>query len=172
MKKKIFTILKTIIKYILVTTAVFISIILLLVVFLECRWRFWSDIDFEEENKMNLYVPEEPNISEHGLINYTSFVITSPEKMRRYLDQREYGGRPSFYGNFETDSLDFENYDYIFSEGVPIQRIRTLIWDQASFYESDTLTPISYDWKEQVSCKVYIYKIKPKHKYRVICNEW
>ena len=172
MKKKIFTILNTIIKYILVTTAVFISIILLLVVFLECRWHFWSDIDFEEENKMNLYVSEEPNISEHRPIYYTSFVITSPEKMRRYLDQREYCGRPSFYGNFETDSLDFENYDYIFSEGVPIQRIRTLIWDQASFYESDTLTPISYDWKEQVSCKVYIYKIKPKHKYRVICNEW
>ncbi len=171
MKKRIFAILKTIIKYILVTTAVFISIILLLVVFLECRWRFWSDIDFEEENKMNLYVPEEPNISEHGLINYTSFVITSPEKMRRYLDQREYYGRPSFYGNFETDSLDFENYDYIFSEGVPIQRIRTLIWDQCSFYESDTLTPILYDWKEeQVSRKVYIYKIKPKHKYRDVCG--
>lgn len=58
--RKIFTILNTIIKYILVTTAVFISIILLLVVFIECRWHFWSDIDFEEENKMNLYVSEEP----------------------------------------------------------------------------------------------------------------
>ena len=168
--RKFFTILNTIIKYILVTTAVFISIILLLVVFLECRWHFWSDIDFEEENKMNLYVPEEPNISEHGLINYTSFVITSPEDMRHYLDQREYCGFPSFYGNFETDSLDFENYDYIFSEGVPIQRIRKLLWDQCSFYESDTLTPILYDWKEQVSCKVYIYKIKPKHKYRGVCG--
>jgi hypothetical protein len=171
MKKKFFAILNTIIKYILVTTAVFISIILLLVVFLECRWHFWSDIDFEEENKMNLYVSEEPNISEHGPRYYTSFVITSPEDMRHYLDQREYGGRPSFYGNFETDSLDFENYDYIFSEGVPIQRIRTLIWDQCSFYESDTLTPILYDWKEeQVSRKVYIYKIKPKHKYRGVCG--
>ena len=109
MKNKFFTILNTIIKYILVTTAVFISIILLLVVFLECRWHFWSDIDFEEENKMNLYVSEEPNISEHGPRYYTSFVITSPEDMRHYLDQREYGGRPSFYGNFETDSLEFEN---------------------------------------------------------------
>ena len=67
--------------------------------------------------------------------------------------------------------VDFENYDYIFSEGVPIQRIRTLIWDQCSFYESDTLTPILYDWKEeQVSRKVYIYKIKPKHKYRDVCG--
>lgn len=155
----------------------FISIIivtfLLFIIVVICYDNYWSDIDFEEEDKLCLFISEDEDISKKEPRSLTSFIMDSPEDLLQYLHQREsylYFDYLPFEGNLVMDSLDFENYDYVFSEGHPILRMKKLLWDECTSYESDTLTPLFFEFGAQISRKVYIYKIKPKNKYRKECG--
>jgi hypothetical protein len=64
---------------------------------------------------------------------------------------------------------DFENYDYIFCEGRPILRLVKQFWDPCSNYDHEKLIPVEPIRGEEISHKVYIYKITPKNKYRIVC---
>lgn len=96
--------------------------------------------------------------------------MSSSKSLELYLHQRESFNHLPFEGDLNADSLDFANYDYVFSPGYPILRMKNILWDQCSSYESDSLYPLVFDFGEQVSHKVYIYKIKPKNKYRTECE--
>lgn len=138
-----------------------------------CYYYFWSDVDFEEENAISLTIPKEEDLSGELPVFFTSFVMDSPEDLLFYLHQRESCQSFDFLpyeGNMEIDSLDFDNYDYVFSEGYPILRMKKLLWDDCTGYESDSLTPLLFEMGEKPSHKVYIYKIKPKNKYRKVCG--
>ena len=126
---------------------------------------FYGYVWFEEEHNVHLAIPdeEEPN-------GIASFVISSEDNIQRYLHDRGFYGHLPFEGDLIADSLDFANYDYIFVEGRPIIRITQLLWDDCSFYDSDTLTPINIEFGKSISHKVYIYKIKPKNKFRKECG--
>ena len=119
---------------------------------------------------MCIFISEEEDISEKTTRSLASFVMDSPEELLQYLHQREYYGHMPFEGNLEIDSLDFDHYDYVFSEGYPISNMKKLLWDDCTSYESDSLSPLFFEMGEQLSRKVYIYKIKPKNKYRVQCE--
>lgn len=165
--------MKKLLKLIFIIVVVFFSLIAVFIVVDTCYWYFWSDIDFEEENAISLTIPEEEDLSDKLPGFFTSFVMDSPEELLLYLHDREsylYFDYLPFEGNLEIDSLDFDNYDYVFSEGYPILRMRNILWDECSSYESDSLYPLIFEMGEQLSRKVYIYKIKPKNKYRVECE--
>lgn len=157
-------------KFIFIIIIAFLSLIAAFIVLDTCHYYFWSDIDFEEEEKLCLSISEEEDISEETIRSLASFVMDSPEELSQYLHQREYYGHLPFEGNLEIDSLDFDHYDYVFSEGYPISNMKKLLWDDCTSYESDSLTPLLFETGEQISRKVYIYKIKPKNKYRVQCG--
>lgn len=143
---------------------IFVSLLSLWIA-LHCFWFFYGYVWFEEEHNAHLAIPdeEEPN-------GIASFVISSTDDIQRYMTDRDFHGHLPFEGNLIVDSLDFANYDYIFVEGRPIVRLEKLPWDQCSFYDSDTLTPIYIEYGEPISHKVYLYKIKPKNKYRKECG--
>ena len=143
---------------------IFVSLLSLWIV-LECFMFFYGYVWFEEEHNVHLAIPdeEEPN-------GFSSFVISSAYDLQYYLNDRDFYGFPPFEGNLIVDSLDFANYDYIFVEGRPIVRLARLPWDPCTSYDSDTLNPVHIEYGEQISHKVYIYKIKPKNKYRPECG--
>lgn len=134
-------------------------------ILLACLVNFYGYVDFEEENDICLTISENEDPS--GCV---SGIISSPENLLRYLDNRAFNGYLTLEGDLVIDSLDFANYDYVFSEGRPILRIERLLWDQCSSYDHSGLSPVGISFGDSLSHKVYIYKIKPKHKYRVECG--
>ena len=132
---------------------------------LECFMFFYGYIWFGEEHSICLTISksEEPN----GCI---SGVLSSPQDLQRYLNDRESYGHLPFEGDLIGDSLDFANYDYIFVEGRSIILLSRLLWDQCSSYDDTGLSPVEIMFGEPISHKVYIYKIKPKNKYREECG--
>ncbi len=160
-------------KFILIIIVVFSSLIVAFIVAVACYYYLGSDIDFDEENSISLTIPMEEDVSCELPVFFTSFVMDSPDDLLFYLHQRESSQSFDFLpfeGYLEIDSLDFDTYDYVFSEGYPILRMKKLLWDDCTFYESDSLTPVFFEMGERFSRKVYIYKIKPKNKYRVVCE--
>ena len=100
-----------------------------------------------------------------------SGILSSQEDLQRYLATRAYYHLP-FEGNLTIELFDFENYDYIFSEGCSIIQMQKLLWDQCSSYDNTGLMPVLIIRGEHISHKIYIYKIKPKNKYRVECGQY
>lgn len=142
----------------------FISLLSLWIA-LHCFMFFYSHIWFEEEHNLCLTISE----SEEPM-QCTSGVLSSAEDLKRYLNDRSFYGHLPFEGDLILDSLDFATYDYIFMEGRPIIRLDRLLWDQCSSYDNTGLSPIDIIFGEPISHKVYIYKIKPKNKYRIECG--
>lgn len=143
---------------------IFISLLSLWIA-LECFEFFYGYVWFEEEQNIHLAIPDEEEPD-----GIASFVMSSADDIQYYLNYRDFHSHLPFEGDLIVDSLDFANYDYIFVEGRPIVRLERLPWDQCSFYDSDTLTPVYMEFGEQISHKVYIYKIRPKNKYRKECG--
>lgn len=143
---------------------IFVSLLSLRIA-LECFMFFYSFVWFEEEHSICLTISnsEEPNGGISG-------VLSSPQDIQRYLNDRDYYKHLPFEGNLIVDSLDFANYDYIFVEGRPIIHLYRLFWDRCSSYDDTGLSPVEIIFGEQISRKVYIYKIKPKNKYRIECG--
>ena len=124
-----------------------------------------GDVDFEEENGIFLMISKEETPTGRTI----SGILSSQEDLQRYLASRAYYHLP-FEGNLTIELFDFENYDYIFSEGCSIIQMKKLLWDQCSSYDNTGLMPVSIIYGEHISHKVYIYKIKPKNKYREECG--
>lgn len=143
---------------------IFVSLLSLWIA-LHCFWFFYSYVWFEEEHNLCLTISE----SEEP-IGCISGVLSSPQDLQRYLNDRESYGHLPFEGDLVVDSLDFANYDYIFVEGRSIILLSGLLWDQCSSYDDTGLSPVEIIFGEPMSHKVYIYKIKPKNKYRIECG--
>ena len=143
---------------------IFISLLSLWIA-LECFMFFNGYVWFEEEHNLCLTIPEndEPMLC-------TSGVLSSSKDLQRYLNDREFYGHLPFEGDIIVDSLDFANFDYIFVEGRSIILLSGLLWDQCSSYDDTGLSPVEIIFGEPMSHKVYIYKIKPKNKYRIECG--
>jgi len=143
---------------------VFISLLSLWIA-LHCFLFFYSYVWFEEDYNLYLSIPEDEEPK--GCI---SGVLHSSEDLQHYLNNRDFFCQLPFEGNLIVDSLDFANYDYIFVEGRPIILLNRLFWDQCSSYDNTGLSPVEIILGESISHKVYIYKIKPKNKYREECG--
>lgn len=143
-------------------TVIFLAIISF--VFVDIIY-FHTNIDFEEVDNVCLTIPMED--TPNGI---ASWVLSSPEDLQRYLKDRESYHHLPFEGDLCAESLDFAHYDYVFCEGRPIVRMQRLPWDQCSSYDHEHLTPLFLSFGEQWSRKVYIYKIRPKNKYRRECG--
>jgi hypothetical protein len=143
-----------------------ISLLILVVIGWILACYMYGDADFKEDTTISLTISaaETPK----GTI---SGILRSPDDLERYLlkRQRPYYHHLPFEGNLNIDSFDFENYDYIFCEGRPILRLVKLFWDSCSSYDHEKLIPVASIRGEEISHKVYIYKITPKNKYRTAC---
>ena len=127
----------------------------------------YGDADFEEETSISLIIStaETPQ----GTI---SGVLRSRDDLERFLLDRlrPYYHHLLFEGDLDVESFDFENYDYIFCEGYPILRLVKQFWDPCSNYDYEKLIPVEPIFGEEMSHKVYIYKITPKNTYREVCG--
>ena len=157
--------MKRIIKLICAIFVVLLSIILFIWITLACVHLILGDVDFEEENGIYLMIPKEETPTGRTI----SGILSSQEDLQRYLASRAHYHLP-FEGNLTIELFDFENYDYIFSEGCSIIQMQKLLWDQCSSYDNTGLMPVLIIYGEHISHKVYIYKIKPKNKYREECG--
>ncbi len=157
--------MKRIIKLICAIFGVLLSIILFIWITLVCVHFNLGDVDFEEENGISLMISKEETPTGRTI----SGILSSQEDLQRYLASRAYYHLP-FEGNLTIELFDFENYDYIFSEGCSIIQMQKLLWDQCSIYDNTGLMPVLIIYGEHISHKVYIYKIKPKNKYREECG--
>lgn len=130
-----------------------------------CKIYTSINIDYEEINSLHLTIPEceEPR-------GITSPILDTPEDLQLYLRTRISHHYLPFEGEMIIDSLDFANYDYIFAAGCPILKMTRRPFDDCSRYDHKNMTPVYIKLGEQMSHKVYIYKIKPKNKYRTICG--
>ena len=143
-----------------------ISLLILVVIGWILACYMYGDADFEEDTTISLTISaaETPK----GTI---SGILRSPDDLEKYLleRQRPYYHHLPFEGDLNIESFDFENYDYIFCEGRPILRLVKQFWDPCSSYDHKKLIPVEPIWGEEISHKVYIYKITPKNKYRIAC---
>lgn len=124
-------------------------------------------VDFEEDTSitMNLASVEEP-------IGGRSPLLSSVEDMELYLRTRKFRGQQSIEGDSCLYSLDYEEYDFIITEGKSISHITNAWWDECSTYASAKgRYPISIKLSPSKSQKVYVYRITPKGKYREGCFE-
>lgn len=167
--------MKNVLKHTLIVVLSFplvvvLSFALIGIVFTCVDYFGWGDMEFEEVNNVVLTVPESENLCGCSPIALNSWVMSSSESLELYLHQREASSHLPLEGDLNSDSLDFSDYDYVFSPGYPILRMKNIFGNQCSSYESDSLYPLVFEFGEQVSRKAYIYKIKPQNKYRTECE--
>lgn len=143
-----------------------ISLLILVVIGWILACYMYGDADFEEDTSIFLTISAAETPS-----GTRSPILRSADDLERYLleRQRAYYHHLPFEGDLNIESFDFENYDYIFCEGRPILRLVKQFWDPCSSYDHKKLIPVEPIWGEEISHKVYIYKITPKNKYRGAC---
>ena len=143
-----------------------ISLLILVVIGWILACYMYGDADFEEDTTISLTISAAETPS--GTI---SPILRSADDLERYLleRQRPYYNHLPFEGDLNIESFDFENYDYIFCEGRPILRLVKQFWDPCCSYDHEKLIPVASIRGEEISHKVYIYKITPKNKYRGAC---
>lgn len=75
--------------------SVVIILFLLVGIIIDClNYYWWSNIEFEEEDKVVLTISKEENLCEIASKSFASFVISSSKDLQQYLYQREYYGYP------------------------------------------------------------------------------
>ena len=143
-----------------------ISLLILVVIGWILACYMYGDADFEEDTTISLTISAAETPS-----GTRSPILRSADDLERYLLQRQraYYHHLPFEGDLNIESFDFENYDYIFCEGRPILRLVKQFWDPCSSYDHEKLIPVESIRGEEISHKVYIYKITPKNKYRETC---
>jgi len=133
-------------------------------IFFEISDRTFGKIDYQEVDSICLY------LSQNEIpCGRRSFIITSQEHMDFYLKKyRIECGRFPIEGDSCLYSLDYNQYDYILSEGKSLHSLTNLWYDDYSRFPSYKGTyPLSngtYD--EELSYKVYVYRVAPKGRYR------
>lgn len=152
---------------IVIGSILFINIVILLFVWL--IYNIKGDAVFEEDTKISIHVSDEVNQVRYP---QTSDVMSSIYELEAYIEGRTYLNRQPFIGKMFFDSLDFVNYDYVFSERYSINRMKILLYDDCSSYHTESLDrkPLYFEFNDQMTNKVYVYKISPKGKYRVRCE--
>ena len=143
-----------------------ISLLILVVIGWILACYMYGDADFEEDTTISLTISAAETPS-----GTTSPILRNLDDLDRYLLYRLQPDSHNlpFEGELNAESFDFENYDYIFCEGRPILRLSKQFWDSCCSYDHEKLIPVASIRGEEISHKVYIYKITPKNKYRMAC---
>ena len=162
-------IMNTIIKISSIVLGSFLFIYIVILLFVWLTYNIKGDAVFEEDTKISLYVSDEVN---QACYPQTSYVMSSISELEAYIERRTYLNRQPFIGQLVFDSIDFVNYDYVFSERYSIQRMKILLYDDCSSYHTESLDrkPLYFEFNDNMTDRVFVYKISPKGKYRIRCE--